>query len=157
MEPFAHAFDADIQEANTWIKEINLRLQVDDVHAARRVLRAVLHALRDRIGPSHAGHFSAQLPLIVRGLYFEGWRPTRTGTMEQTRAEFLRHVGECMGKGPLIHPATAVNAVFHTMWNRIDPGEVAKLKSLLPAEIAGLWPTGPDMIDMAAEHIEPVA
>ena len=156
MQPFAPVFDADVKEANTWIKEINARLHVNDLHAARRVLRAVLHALRDRIGPAHATHLAAQLPLIVRGLYYEAWHANRAATTEQTRAEFLRHVADCMGRGLLVHPATAVDAVLHTMWNNLDPGEVAKLKALLPVEIAALWPTRPDMIDAASEQIESI-
>ena len=34
----------------------------------------MLHALRDRLTPDSAVHLGAQLPILVRGIYYEGWR-----------------------------------------------------------------------------------
>jgi uncharacterized protein (DUF2267 family) len=147
MNPHAHAFDAEVQEANAWIKEIDQRLNVGDPHAARHALRAVLHALRDRIGPAESVGLAAQLPLVIRGLFFEGWRPAAAATSEGTRAGFLAHVSQCMAPGTLFRPEAAVDAVLHTLWNQLDPGEVAKLRSVLPASIAALWPIAPDAAD----------
>lgn len=146
-----HAFDADVQTANLWIKSINARLAIDDPHVARCALRAVLHTLRDRIGPLNAAHLAAQLPLIVRGVFFKGWRPEMQ-TLERHRAAFMDRVVANFGAGPKPLPDLAVHAVLHTLWNYIDPGEAAKIKRLLPEEIAVLWSTGPDAVDFAAPH-----
>ena len=51
-----------------------------------------LHALRDRIGAESAVHLAAQLPMLLRGLYYEGWRMAASQTKERSRAEFFDHV-----------------------------------------------------------------
>ena len=56
--------------------------------------RAVLHALRDRIGPIHTAQLGAQLPMLVRGLYYEGWRANAAPTHERHREAFLAHVAQ---------------------------------------------------------------
>ncbi len=156
MNPHAHAFDADVQEANVWIKAIDRRLNIGDPLAARHALRAVLHALRDRVGPVAAVGLAAQMPLLVRGLFFEGWRPAAAATEEMTREGFFTHVAQCMGPGWLLRPEETVAAVFHTMWVQLDSGEVAKLCRMLPPAIADLWPTGPDAVDLAGSAAAPI-
>ena len=48
-----------------------------------------LHAVRDRIGPENAAHLWARLPMLIRGLYYEGWDPTGKPTKERHEAQFL--------------------------------------------------------------------
>ena len=45
-----------------------------DRRSAYRALRSVLHVLRDRLTPEQAVHLGAQLPLLVRGIFYDGWR-----------------------------------------------------------------------------------
>jgi uncharacterized protein (DUF2267 family) len=134
------AFDRSLHETNVWLKDLKSRLGTEDSHVAYGVLRAGLHALRDRIGPENAVHLGAQLPMLLRGLYYEGWRLAATPTRERHRAQFLEHVGrELRGQGA-IDPETAIRAVFEVLWDRIDAGEVAKVIDLFPAELRELWP-----------------
>jgi uncharacterized protein (DUF2267 family) len=79
-------FDTTVQNTNLWLKALIERLHTGDRHHAY----LALHALRDRLGPENAVHFSAQLPMLVRGLYFEGWHLEGTPTKERTRADFFR-------------------------------------------------------------------
>ena len=85
-------FDKTIQESNLWIKDVMERLDTLDRHHAYSALRAVLHGLRDRIGPENAAHLGAQLPMLMRGLFYEGWDPTGKPTKERHEAAFLAHV-----------------------------------------------------------------
>ena len=62
-----------IQQVQVWLKELRDNGDLADEAAAYSVLRAVLHQLRDRLTPEEAVDLAAQLPLIVRGIYFEGW------------------------------------------------------------------------------------
>ncbi|MGC1347291.1 MAG: DUF2267 domain-containing protein, partial [Methyloceanibacter sp.] len=49
-------FDTTVQETNLWLKDVMERIGTYDRHSAYSTLRAVLHAVRDRIGPENAAH-----------------------------------------------------------------------------------------------------
>lgn len=132
-------FDTTVQETNLWLKAIMDRLQTDDRHLAYLALRATLHALRDRIGPETAVHLAAQLPMLIRGLYYEGWRLRASQTRERTRADFLEHVRSELPKGSDIDCDFAVRGVFEVMWSKLDMGEIGKVIGVLPEELKDLW------------------
>ena len=132
-------FDTTVQETNLWLKAIMEGLHTDDRHLAYVALRATLHALRDRLGPEHAVHLAAQLPMLVRGLYYEGWRLAASQTKERTRADFLEHVRQELPRGSAIDPNVAARAVFGVMWAKLDLGEVGKVIDRLPEELKELW------------------
>jgi uncharacterized protein (DUF2267 family) len=132
-------FDTTVQETNLWLKALMERLHTDDRHHAYLALRATLHALRDRLGPENAVHLSAQLPMLVRGLYFEGWHMAGTPTKERTRADFFDHLRRELPKGSAIDPNLAARAVFGVMWEKLDVGEIGKVIDRLPADLQELW------------------
>lgn len=135
-------FDTTLQETGLWLKDLMGCLGSDDKQQAYRVLRAVLHAVRDRIGPDNAVHLGAQLPMLLRGLYYDGWRMHTESSRERHRPDFLLHV-DTEAKGALgVDAEIAVHAVFETMTNRLDPGEVAKVINMFPEELRGFWPRG---------------
>lgn len=89
------AFDATIQKTNVWLKDIMDELDWDDRHRAYLALRSVLHSLRDRLTVEEATELGAQLPMLIRGSYFEGWKPAgkpikydREGFLAQVRGQF---------------------------------------------------------------------
>jgi uncharacterized protein (DUF2267 family) len=133
-------FDTTVQETNLWLKSVMGEMHTDDRHLAYLALRAALHALRDRLGPESAVHLAAQLPMLVRGLYFEGWRMAGTPTKERTRADFLEHVRSELPRGSAIDPNLATRAVFAVLAEKLDPGEVTKVFERMPAELQELWP-----------------
>jgi uncharacterized protein (DUF2267 family) len=132
-------FDTTVQETNLWLKAVMDGLHTDDRHLAYLALRATLHALRDRLGPENAVHLAAQLPMLLRGLYYEGWRLAASQTKERTRADFLEHVRSELPRGSALDPNVAARAVFGVMWEKLDLGEVGKVIDLLPAELKELW------------------
>ena len=132
-------FDTTVQETNLWLKAIMEALHTDDRHLAYLALRATLHALRDRLGPENAVHLAAQLPMLLRGLYYEGWRMAATPDQGADRAEFLDHVRSELPRGSAIDPNVAARAVFGVMWEKLDLGEVGKVIDRLPAELKELW------------------
>jgi uncharacterized protein (DUF2267 family) len=135
IEAFEHA----LQQTNVWLKDLMRRLETDDRHAAYVALRATLHALRDRLGPENAVHLAAQLPMLVRGLYFEGWHMAGTPTKERTRADFFDHLRRELPKGSSIDPNLAARAVFGVLWEKLDLGEVGKVIERLPEDLQELW------------------
>jgi uncharacterized protein (DUF2267 family) len=132
-------FDTTVQESNLWLKAVMDHLHTDDRHLAYLVLRGTLHALRDRVGAESAVHLAAQLPMLLRGLYYEGWRMAASQTKERSRAEFFDHVRREFPPGSAIDPNLAARSVFAVMRDKLDPGEVHKVIDRLPPELRELW------------------
>lgn len=134
-------FDTSVQETNLWLKQLMERMHTEDRQAAYLALRATLHALRDRLGPENAAHLGAQLPLLLRGVYYEGWHLAGTPTRERQPADFVEHVRAELPLGTALEPGLAVRSVLAVLREKLDPGEVAKIKRILPHQLQVLWPT----------------
>lgn len=67
------SFDHTVQDANLWLKAIATQLHLEERRHAYSALRSVSHGLRDRLQTQTAVNFGAQLPMVIRGLYYEGW------------------------------------------------------------------------------------
>ena len=132
-------FDTTVQHTNLWLKDIMQDLGVDR-HRAYKVLSATLHAVRDRIGPENAVHLGAQLPMLMRGFYYEGWRLVDGPARLRHLNEFLEYVEGENFRGLGIDSERAVRAVFAVMASRLDQGEVEKFIKMLPEELRGLFP-----------------
>ncbi|HET6161687.1 MAG TPA: DUF2267 domain-containing protein, partial [Dongiaceae bacterium] len=79
-------FDKSLQTTNIWLKEICDELGPDR-QVAWHVLGAGLRALRDRLEPDLAAHLAAELPLVVRGAYYDRYRPSEQPRLTRSRAE----------------------------------------------------------------------
>jgi len=132
-------FDKTVQEANLWLKAVMQAIGTEDREAAYGALKATLHALRDRIGPENAVHLGAQLPILIRGVYYEGWHPARTPTHERRVEPFLEHLSDRLPLKLAERPERVARAVFAVIWQMIDQGEVAKLLEMLPSALRELW------------------
>ena len=79
-------FDRTVHTTNRWLQELTGLLDGGSRHDAYVALRATLHALRDRLPIEETAELAAQLPMLVRGFYYEGWDPTRqAGARAQPR------------------------------------------------------------------------
>jgi uncharacterized protein (DUF2267 family) len=134
------ALDHTVQETNVWLKALVEELHFEDRHHAYSALRAVLHALRDRLPPETAVHLGAQLPMMVRGLYYEGWHMGGKPTADRGIQEFANHVREQLPPQFTMDPLTVTRGVFKILWEKIDPGETAKVIDHLPQPLKTLWP-----------------
>ena len=133
-------FDKTLQETNQWLKLMMVELGTDSRSTAFGALRASLHAVRDRIGVDNAAHLGAQLPMLLRGAYYEGWRPHSTPTPERHLSEFVHHVKAELPISSSLDAAEAARACFCVMGQCLDEGEMTKLRRILPHEILNLWP-----------------
>lgn len=134
------AFDTTVQKTDFWLKEIMNGLGIDSRRLSYGVLRAVLHSLRDRLGVNEAAALGAQLPMLVRGLYYDSWDPSRTPITYRSKAEFLESVRENFGTNTDMDPEKMVRTVLAVMNKHLTEGEVHKAKSVLPGSIQELWP-----------------
>ncbi len=125
---------------NTWLEELKEELSLRNHQQAYHVLRAVLHALRDRLTVAEAVDLGAQLPMLIRGLYYEGWTPSGKPVKERKKEEFLRHIAAALRESPDIYPEGVVWGVFKLLERHVSAGEIGDVKQILPAEIRALWP-----------------
>ncbi|MGD9879717.1 MAG: DUF2267 domain-containing protein [Reyranella sp.] len=133
-------FDTTIQETNHWLKIMMGELATDDRRTAFNALRAALHALRDRVGLENAVHLGAQLPMLLRGAYYEGWHPAGTPTRERHLSAFIDHVAAQLPRGTAVNPGEAARACLAVMERCLDRGELLKLRGCLPHEVLNLFP-----------------
>lgn len=135
------SFATTVQETSLWLKSIGDKVGEDgDKDLAWTLLGATLHALRDHLQPEAAIHLGAQLPMLVRGLYYDHWQVNTQRTKERHKAQFFDHVHSEFPTGEKLEPEAAVRAVFGVMREKIDPGEIAKLLRQMPKELRELWP-----------------
>lgn len=133
-------FDRTLQTTNIWLKEI-MEQMGPDRQRAYHALRAVLHTLRDRLTVEEAAHLSAQLPLLIRGIYFEGWHPAHKPSRERARDDFLEQVAERLQGIEPMNPETATRTVLEVLERHVDPAETAHVKHMLPKAMRELWPS----------------
>lgn len=126
-------WDKSIQTSNIWLDEIMKEIGPNR-QAAWHALGAVLRTLRDRLPIEVAVHLGAQLPLLVRGAYFEQWHLAAHTVPIRNFEDFLDLVSQHLGHAHM-NPAMITAAVFRTLSQHVDDGQVAKVLAVLPASI----------------------
>jgi len=136
-------FDETLHLTNTWLKELMAKMNWSDRHRAYLALRIVLQGIRDHLPVDHAAKLGSQLPMLVRGFYYEGWHPAHKPIKDRSQAYFLDAVTAGFRASPTdepIDPAAVVRAVFGLLEQHISAGVVENLKRALPRSLRRLWP-----------------
>jgi uncharacterized protein (DUF2267 family) len=131
-------FDRTLQITNIWLGEIMERLGPDR-QVAWKVLSTVLHKLRDRLPLELAVHLGAQLPLLVRGVYYDQFAPAKQPSDCRTPEEFTAEVAEWLADIRPVDPEEAIAAVFGVLNRHLSEGQVSKVRSALPKGLRMLW------------------
>lgn len=140
--PSAHSpriVERSVEAAHVWYHDVAAELGVDDPQYAARVLRAVLHALRDRLTVEEAAQLASQLPTLIRGVYYEQWRPGATQRLAHDVDAFLEHVaaeGRMAGETEASHAVAAIARVLH---RHVSAGELEDVLAILPAKLRPLF------------------
>jgi uncharacterized protein (DUF2267 family) len=133
---FAHT----IQKTEEWLNDVMADLEWENhPHKAYLALRTVLHALRDRLPVEEAIQLGAQLPMLVRGFYYEGWNLKNKPHKERRKEEFLDHVREAFRDDSPVNPQQIVRAVFRVLQRHTSPGEIDQVKHAMPKTMQELW------------------
>jgi uncharacterized protein (DUF2267 family) len=127
------------QKTHEWINSLAEVAHLEK-RDAYKSLRAVLQTLRDRLPMDDAVHFAAQLPMFLRGLYYEGWEPSKV-PIKMSIDEFLAAVKEKIVADQIIDPLRITESVFAVIMSYVGAGEMEKIKHCLPKEMQALWPT----------------
>lgn len=134
-------FDKSLQTTNIWLKEIMEMEGIGpDRQVAWRVLGAVLHTLRDRLTVEQTAHLGAELPLIVRGLYYDQWQPAGKPDKERRAEEFVARIASELSNTRPVNAEQATRAVFTVINLHVSAGQVEKIRQSLPEDIRRLWP-----------------
>lgn len=133
------AIDTTIHKTNIWLKEIMEELGWNDRHQAYSALRAVLHVLRDRLTVEEAVELGAQLPVLIRGIYYDGWELAGKPVKIRDREEFLTRIHDYFRRDPNIDPERVTRAVFKVLSRKVTEGEISDVKGILPSGLQSLW------------------
>jgi uncharacterized protein (DUF2267 family) len=132
-------FDTTVQKTNLWLHELMEDLDWAERHKAYQALRGVLQVLRDRLPLAEAVHLGSQLPMLVRGFYFEGWRPTAKPERSHSAQQFFDDVQVHFPNNADLDIERVVRAVFSLLADHIPGGEIEKIIAVLPKPLRQFW------------------
>ncbi|WP_101066054.1 DUF2267 domain-containing protein [Roseovarius salinarum] len=133
--------DESVQAANVWINEVDARTGWEHKQRAYRLLRQVLHVIRDHLSVDEAAQLGAQLPILIRGIYYERWDPSKTPVQERSAEGFVTRVQAAFDTDPLGDAHQAIAAVVATMDAHVSKGEMDDVKRSFSKEIQQLFET----------------
>lgn len=138
-KPTVSSFDRTVEKTNLWLTDLMRELDWDDHDRAYHALRAVLHTLRDRLSISEVADLGAQLPMLMRGFYYEGWSPSGKPVADRKKDEFVAHVADAFRGDTGVDPEQVTRAVLKVISKHVSTGEIDDVKSNLPRAIRELW------------------
>jgi uncharacterized protein (DUF2267 family) len=133
----AQLFRETIEKTNQWLRELSERLVWDDPHRVCGVLRTTLHLLRDRLPVNEAVELAQEFPLMIKGLYFENWKPSRTPNRNLDRKGFSEAIR--LAFPDVDDPELVFFAAFAVIRKHLSPGEAKDVGSNLPESLRLLW------------------
>lgn len=126
-------FARTLNKSQEWIKEMHHELKWMTGDSLYHLLRAVLHSLREQLTINEAAHFSAQLPLLLRGTFYEGWDPQSNLRNAANRDDFLQIVKNKMSPVgiPNFDLEQGVSTALSVIKKHISSGEMEDLVGML--------------------------
>lgn len=129
-------FDNTIQKTNKLLNEIESALGWENRRSqSYAALRAVLHTLRDRLLPNEAVQLGAQLPVLIRGMYYEDWKPART-PKRMDQAQFLEAIRMKFPFSIKYDIESVAEVVLTALRKHISRGEAQDIVATLPKDVA---------------------
>ncbi len=121
-----------LHTTDLWLCDLMADLGWQDRTRAYRALQVVLHALRDRLPLEAVAALGSQLPLLVRGMYYEGWSPSGTPPRESEKQAFLSQIATAFRNNPEVDPERLAWAVFKVLKRYAPSGEIRNEWLILP-------------------------
>lgn len=131
--------DHTVQVTHEWVNELASRLGWSSKRSTLRLLRLTLHRVRDHLLVNELAQFSAQLPLLMRGMMFEGWVPKQTPIKDRNAEEFKNAITTQMGRTEEYQGPEDIRCVFDLLNTRLTAGEVEDVRANLPVAIRAFW------------------
>jgi uncharacterized protein (DUF2267 family) len=131
-------FEKSQEKAAEWVRDMMVCLDCDDQQQALHALRAGLHALRDRLTVEEAAQLAAQMPLFIRGLFFENWHPAGKPLRIRHPNEFLALVIANYAPRSDAYADEIVQATFRVLRKHVSEGELTDVVMSLPEPLLPL-------------------
>ncbi|MCE8016595.1 DUF2267 domain-containing protein [Halomonas sp. MCCC 1A17488] len=131
-------FHKTLQKTHIWLDELMQERPNCSKQEAWHTLCATLRTLRDKLPADLAAHFAAQLPLLLRGAFYEQYDPAQQPMPLRSQEEFLQQVQSTPGMIERVD-ADTVSAVLRVVSRQVDPGLTDKLRQALSEETRSLW------------------
>lgn len=122
------AIDQAAHTAHEWVDELTERIEWRRQKDVLRLLRAVLVGLRDHIGHNEAAHLAAQLPLLIRGMYYEGWSPARTPLKDRRPEAFVSAIEARIGEVSDYRGPRDIVETFRMIADKVTEGEMEDVR-----------------------------
>jgi uncharacterized protein (DUF2267 family) len=132
-------FRKTLEKTEQWLEAVARRMGSADAERGYRALRSVLHALRDRLPVDEAAQLGAQMPMLVRGIYYEGWKPADTPEKWRDGQELMDRIAADMPDLDPTQRQRAAQAVFAVLDEFIGSGEIEDVRQAMPEEVRELW------------------
>lgn len=131
--------DSAAQTTNEWVNELDYRTGWANKPRAFRLLRQVLHVIRDHLSADEAAQLGAQLPVLIRGVFYEGWNPSRTPSNLRTAAAFVEAVQEGFRTDPMEDAEDAIAAAIDLLDAHVSEGEMDEVKATFTRKVRALF------------------
>lgn len=131
--------DHSVHLTHEWINELAGRLDWSSKRSALRLLRVTLHRVRDHLLVDEMAQMSAQLPVMIRGFFFEGWVPKDTPIKERRKEDFIAFVAHQMSDTAEYRGRDDIKCVFDLLNARLSRGEVEDIRASLPQDLSDMW------------------
>jgi len=131
----------NIHQTMDWIYAVEEACHWDDENQRKAfiALRAVLHQLRDLLALETAAALSSQLPLLIRGIFFENWKPDSNSSKIFERDDFLKKVGKAMYPYRDMDIEKTIKGVFNVLSRKLPPGVFENILQAIPKDIQELY------------------
>ena len=130
-------FDSSLQKSNLWLKDVQQTARLRSRFQAYSALRVVLHSIRDCLPPGSVVKLAAQMPLFMKGLFYDGWhfspKPRR-----MDRDQFFGRIRQALRTQPDIDPSLALEGVILCLHRRLTRDVIDSALVLLPREVRTL-------------------
>lgn len=134
-------FDRTLEMTHLWLNEIGESDAIGpDKQRQYHALRAVLWTLRDRMTIAGAFDLSSHLPILVRGMFWENYRPAGKPETYRTVDEFVERVAAALDGAVFMNPLEATRAVLGVVARRVSGGEMRHVIDMMPEGLRTLFP-----------------
>lgn len=133
------SFNKTLEKSHGWLSDIKLEMPWIEYEHAFTALKATLKSVRDRLPPEEAIHLGSQLPALLRGYYYEGWKiskvPSHDNDIDMIMSRFEMYTGNANLENSYLLLKTCLKIITE----RISRGEIQDVQSNMPKKLKALW------------------